>query len=143
MSIDGILLDRDLAALLRRGAAAIETPGDLTDEERGHVAEDLALYADKIDPPEAEADDGTNGQDREGYSDTQDRESYTVDVDGDDEDKLIVIWRLPYKAPQEAIGLFTLTEASGFLGLPADEITAVLNATGAGTTEKYRLEYDE
>lgn len=33
-----------------------------------------------------QADDGTNGQDRESYSDTQDRENYTVDPEREDED---------------------------------------------------------
>ena len=45
---------RDLAALLNRAAAAIETPADLTDEERGHVVEDLTVTARELgawDPP--------------------------------------------------------------------------------------------
>jgi len=40
----------ELAALLNRAAAAIETPGDLTPEELKHVAEDLCIEADKLDP---------------------------------------------------------------------------------------------
>lgn len=36
---------RDLARLLNRGAAAIETPDDLTEQELREVAEDLVLAA--------------------------------------------------------------------------------------------------
>lgn len=39
----------DLASLLRRGAAAIETPGDLTDDEIDHVIEDLCVAADELE----------------------------------------------------------------------------------------------
>jgi len=40
----------ELAALLNRAAAAIETPGDLTAEELKHVVEDLCIEADNLDP---------------------------------------------------------------------------------------------
>jgi len=45
----------DLAALLNRAAAAIETPADLSADERRHVVEDLNAEADKLDPVEASA----------------------------------------------------------------------------------------
>lgn len=41
---------RDLAALLRRAAAALETPKDLTKAEKTHVIEDLLAEADKVNP---------------------------------------------------------------------------------------------
>ena len=40
----------DLAALLNRAAAAIETPKDLTAAELRHVVEDLNAQADALDP---------------------------------------------------------------------------------------------
>jgi len=41
---------RDLASLLRRAAAALETPKDLTSKEKDEVIEDLVEAADEIDP---------------------------------------------------------------------------------------------
>jgi hypothetical protein len=41
---------RDLAALLRRAAAALETPEDLTSKEVDEVVEDLVEAAEGIDP---------------------------------------------------------------------------------------------
>ncbi len=40
----------ELAALLNRAAAAIETPGDLNAAEKRHVCEDLCAAADALDP---------------------------------------------------------------------------------------------
>lgn len=40
---------RELASLLRRAAAAIETPDDLSNEERMHVVEDLCVAADQTE----------------------------------------------------------------------------------------------
>lgn len=40
---------KELIALLRRAAAAIETPGDLTKEELEHVAEDLNIKATELE----------------------------------------------------------------------------------------------
>jgi hypothetical protein len=40
---------KDFASLLRRGAAAIETPDDLTPEELKHVAIDLCAAADNVE----------------------------------------------------------------------------------------------
>lgn len=39
----------DYIALIKRAMAAIETPGDLTDEERTHLVEDLSELADEDD----------------------------------------------------------------------------------------------
>lgn len=41
--------DKDLRDLLRRGAAAIETPGDLSPEERTHIVEDLLIAAEDFE----------------------------------------------------------------------------------------------
>ena len=41
---------RDLAALLYRAAAGLETPQDLTPEERAHLVEDLVLAAAEYYP---------------------------------------------------------------------------------------------
>jgi hypothetical protein len=41
----------DIAALLLRAAAALETPGDLTDEDFHRLTEDLVVAADAIDRP--------------------------------------------------------------------------------------------
>jgi hypothetical protein len=38
-----------LAWLLRCGAAALETPGDLTEDEKSQLAEDLAAAADLVE----------------------------------------------------------------------------------------------
>lgn len=43
---------KELIALLRRAAAAIETPGDLTKEELEHVAEDLNIKATELENTE-------------------------------------------------------------------------------------------
>jgi hypothetical protein len=42
-----------LAALLRRAAAGIETPDDLTEQELGDLAWDLCAEADRLDPEQA------------------------------------------------------------------------------------------
>lgn len=42
-------MSESLQSLLRRAAAAIETPGDLTADELSHVAEDLAERANVLD----------------------------------------------------------------------------------------------
>ncbi|HRY01605.1 MAG TPA: hypothetical protein P5256_00655 [Beijerinckiaceae bacterium] len=41
----------DIAALLLRAAAALETPGDLTDDDFHRLTEDLVVAADAIDQP--------------------------------------------------------------------------------------------
>lgn len=46
--------NHDLAALLRRAAAAIETPKDLTTEEFDHLVADLTFAADEVFRPAAE-----------------------------------------------------------------------------------------
>jgi len=40
--------NQDLIALLNRAAAALETPSDLTPEEKQHVIEDLVIAADSV-----------------------------------------------------------------------------------------------
>ena len=49
---------QDLIALLYRGSAAIETPGDLTRDEREHVAQDLAQAANDLTDLWADTDRG-------------------------------------------------------------------------------------
>jgi len=39
---------RELVLLLNRAAAALETPNDLTEEEKAHVVEDLAVAAEEF-----------------------------------------------------------------------------------------------
>jgi hypothetical protein len=41
---------QDVRRLLLRAAAALETPDDLTKEEKGHVIEDCLIAADQIGP---------------------------------------------------------------------------------------------
>lgn len=42
---------KDLAALLNRAAAAIETPGDLTEEDRAYLLDDLTAAAESVEEP--------------------------------------------------------------------------------------------
>lgn len=41
-------ISKERASLLNRAAAALETPGDLTEEEKQHVIEDLVLAAKEV-----------------------------------------------------------------------------------------------
>lgn len=52
--------DKGMAAMLRRAAAALETPGDLTDEERKHIIEDLLDSADDYHEEDPDPDEVIN-----------------------------------------------------------------------------------
>jgi hypothetical protein len=53
---------------------------------------------------------------------------------------MLYIWTLPYKAPQDALGLFTLREAARFLGITSKAIRERLKGRGAFDTDKFHLE---
>jgi hypothetical protein len=90
----------------------------------------------------------------DGYNDAIDRANArlradkrrnVMKIDGGNAEELnqVIIWRTPYKPPQDAVGYFTLAEASRKLKVAPSHLMNMLDCRGHINRGAFRAEWDE